>query len=130
MDLLQRRLDPLEEAAVAGLGLPAHLAQVVVVHPPIEHVLEALPLAGQTQLLDDPEPLERLEVPIDARAIDGAGLRVDERVDLRERDPASLVVEDVLEEQPPPLGDPHAVAAEHREEVSVAAHIARCCNKA
>ncbi|HEY1960534.1 MAG TPA: hypothetical protein VGH28_33215 [Polyangiaceae bacterium] len=129
MNLFQRRLDSVEEPRVSRLGSSAHLADVEMVDLAIQHVLEALPDPRKLQLANDLELLERLEVPVDARAVDRP-LPIHVRVDFAEADAARSVVEDELKELAAPGGDAHPVGLEEREQILVPLHIARCCNNA
>src|SRR6185312_8518473 len=120
----ERRLDTLEQLAIAASCVAAGLADVEVVDMAVQDVLIGLPALGQVERLDDAEPLERDQVPVYAGTIDPAHPVVDVLVDFAQAHAARLAVEDELQEHPTARSDSHAVGTEYCEQIAVPLHIA------
>lgn len=109
MDILQCEFNPLEKLLVSPVGLSTSFANVKVMNLTIKDILVAFTDFGKVQLLNDIEPLQRLQIPVDAGAVDTLDLLVQELLDFLDGDMAGFIIKDELKKQAAGRRDPHVV---------------------
>lgn len=108
VNVLECPFDAFEEIRVASVGFAARLANEEVVDLSIQEVLVDLPF-GEGEFLDDFEPFQGFQIPVNTGAIDARQEPFHRLVKFLEGDLATFIVENELEQDSTSGRNPHPV---------------------
>lgn len=98
MHVLQSCFDLFEEVLVAGLEFSACFADIEMMHLPIEDILKAFAGVRQIQFLYHIQSFQKLEISIEARAIDVGNLLGEILLYIFQGELLGLIIEDKLDQ--------------------------------